>query len=71
MSLVAILLDPQSIAAVALCLTALAFMRHYLTTRASVPLPPSPPQGILGNTLPHALYASHVSYACIGTYNLG
>lgn len=55
MSLAAVLLHPQSIAALALCLTALACIRHYLRTRARVPLPPSPPQGILGNTLPPAL----------------
>ncbi|KJA15544.1 hypothetical protein HYPSUDRAFT_194208 [Hypholoma sublateritium FD-334 SS-4] len=54
MSLATVLLHPQSIAAVALCLTALACIRHYLTTHAYVPLPPGPPQGILGNTLPPA-----------------
>jgi hypothetical protein len=53
-----VLLQPQSIAAVALCLTTLVFIHHRFTRASRSPLPPSPPQSILGNSLPDALYAS-------------
>ncbi|KAF8186770.1 cytochrome P450 [Pholiota molesta] len=50
----AVLLQPQSIAAVALCLTTLVFIHHRFTRASRSPLPPSPPQSILGNSLPDA-----------------
>ena len=49
--------QPQSIAAIALCLSLLAVIRRYLTRSAfKLPLPPGPPGNIIfGNSLPPAL----------------
>ncbi|KAF9482981.1 cytochrome P450 [Pholiota conissans] len=49
-----VLLQPQTIAAVALCLTTIAFIHQRFMRASRLPLPPGPPQGILGNSLPKA-----------------
>jgi hypothetical protein len=53
--------QPQSIAAIALCLSLLAVIRRYLTRSSKLPLPPGPPGNIIfGNSLPPALCVSRV-----------
>ncbi|KIM47190.1 hypothetical protein M413DRAFT_440696 [Hebeloma cylindrosporum] len=53
--LVDIVWQPQSIAAIALCLSLLVVIRRYLTRSSQLPLPLGPPGNILfGNSLPPA-----------------
>ncbi|PPQ96503.1 hypothetical protein CVT26_010438 [Gymnopilus dilepis] len=55
-----IALQPQSIAAVALCLTLLAFIHHHLTRSSRLPLPPGPPGNLIfGNSIPNAFAYRH------------
>ncbi|PPQ95023.1 hypothetical protein CVT25_000486 [Psilocybe cyanescens] len=55
MSLAQIATEPQTIAVVALCFTALAFIHHRLTRSSKLPLPPGPPGSIIfGNSIPKA-----------------
>lgn len=56
-----ILLQPQSIAAILLCLVLLAVIHRYLSSWSSgLPLPPGPPIDnlFLGNSIPTALYGT-------------
>lgn len=50
------LLDPQTIAAVILCVTSIAAIHRWLNNYSKLPLPPGPPgHWLLGNTIPKAL----------------
>ena len=58
--------QPQSIAAIALCLSLLAVIHQFLTRSPfKLPLPPGPPGNLIfGNSLPPALYVSRILHDC-------
>ena len=60
--LLEIVWQPQSIAAITLCLSLLAVIYQYITRSPfKLPLPPGPPGNIIfGNSLPPALCVSRV-----------
>ncbi|KAF9560649.1 cytochrome P450 [Agrocybe pediades] len=55
-----VILQPQTIAAITLCLTLLAVIHQRLTRASKLPLPPGPPGNIIfGNSIPKAFAYRH------------
>lgn len=58
LDLLEIVIQPQSIAVILLCLILLAIIHHHITQSSGLPLPPGPPVDnfFLGNSIPTVLY---------------